>query len=77
MATIRKGTKLHRQPRKGETPMDTTYVIERVTKQANGTYQIEARTERQRCFDRTLTGVTTWTDHALRTLIATQKLTVA
>jgi hypothetical protein len=40
-------------------PMDD-YVIEKITKrttEAGTTYRIEARTVRQRCFDRALTGV--------------------
>jgi hypothetical protein len=45
-------------------PLDTTYVVERIRRIPSPTaptrYLIEARSERQRCFDRRLTGSTTW-----------------
>jgi hypothetical protein len=72
---IKVGTILHRR---GEQPLDD-YVIERIrpfTKDGQKHYALEARTQRQRCFDRALTGFQSFDDCWLRRQIADGVITV-
>lgn len=73
--TIRRGTQLHRRARKGDTPMDTTYIVERITRLTDGSLQIAARTERQRCFG-TSAAQTLWTETELRRMLAKGTFTI-
>jgi hypothetical protein len=61
---IRVGTKLDL----GGDPLDT-YVVERIYRVA-GVLTLDVRTERQRCFDRGLTGTTSWTEAFIRSQVA-------
>lgn len=63
MPTLKVGLKITVQST-ARNPLDSTYVVERITRSTSPTtpprYVVEARTERQRCYDRMLTGYTSW-----------------
>jgi hypothetical protein len=69
--TIKVGTELDA----GGPPADA-YVIEKITHR-NKVYTVEARTIRQRCFPRDLTGHTTWTDMELLALLNKGTLSIS
>jgi hypothetical protein len=70
MTTITRGTELDC----GGDPLDT-WIVERITRTAAGP-TLTVRTRRQQCFDRELTGCTTWTADYVRAEVTAGRMVV-